>query len=176
MQFSRHSEHRNSTADRPRTGGGIRRFGVIGLIALLLTLAGQFAAENASAATYSTAGGGSCSYSGNSVTIRSGNTQFSAQTTTLVKRWVRLVDVKGYAQTGWTYVGYKWASPGYPASFGRVAISRTGLNIRSGIQSEFAFYVNGTLRNILFETTTWYSTSVYLNGLGYSPGPSSSSC
>jgi hypothetical protein len=141
--------------------------GLIVASLLMLSATATVAPENALAATtYTTAGGGSCYYQGTTMTIKTGTAQFPMSTTTLVKKWVRLVDVNGNGQTGWFYVGSAWASPGSPANFGPSGISRGQWNAYSRIQSDYQFYVGGAYRSDLNVTTTAYTKWVLLNVFG----------
>ena len=155
----------------------VRRFGLVTLSALAIAAGAGVLVGNASATTYSTAGGGTCRAYGTSVTVATGPAQFSAQRTTLVKKWVRLVDYfSGNTQTDWSYVGYAWASAGYPASFGRDALSEGNPNTRSRIQAYYAFYINGVFVNDLVVTTTSYVGSVYFSGLGWQTSGLQAAC
>lgn len=171
------SPYSGSHLPRPRRQGLVRRFGLVALSALAIAAGAGVVVESASATAYSTAGGGTCRAYGSTVTVATGPAQFSAQRTTLVKKWVRLVDYfSGYTQTDWSYAGYAWSSPGYPASFGPAALSEANPNTRSRIQAYYAFYINGVLVNDLVVRTTSYMGSVYFSGLGWQPSGLQAAC
>lgn len=166
---------------RPRRLGMVRRFGLVALSALALAAGAGIGAENAVSATSNmTTGGGTCVYNQyGEVVIKTGTFQFSAQTKTLVKEWVRLVDVNGNPQTGWYYMGSAWAAPGSPASFGISYVKRSAWNTASRIQAYFAFEVSGVLQNDAFITTTWYNkmvASTFWGGVSYQASAPGSSC
>jgi len=186
MLTSTHYDPRTSTALPPGSGSGIarpqrlarlRRLGLTLVAVLAIASAAGIGAEGAFATTQNLQDkGGNCSYlPGSNVTVSSGRWTWSAPTATKIYRWTRLVDVNGNAQTGWSPPSSGWAYPGYPVTFGKASIDRSGQGKSSRIQSYYAFYVNDRFNGDAYVTTTWYTTLVYVNP-GWSSGTSTSSC